>query len=73
MAFWLFIIIEIGGRLGSCDWGKEVVSTLNRLIFASRFRSHVISRVTSEAVMYSASHVNNNIINCLCQCMAQTP
>ena len=32
---------------------------------ASRFRSHVASRATSEAVMYSASHVNRATIGCL--------
>jgi hypothetical protein len=32
---------------------------------ASRFRSHVASRATSEAAMYSASHVDSAIIGCL--------
>jgi hypothetical protein len=51
--------------LGSCNWGKEVTGALNRSIFASRFRSHITSRVTLEAAIYSASHVDNAIIGCL--------
>jgi hypothetical protein len=35
------------------------------LISASKFRSYVISRDTSEVVTYSASHVNNITISCL--------
>jgi hypothetical protein len=35
------------------------------LISASRFRSHVISRVASEVATYSASHVNSAIIGYL--------
>jgi hypothetical protein len=34
-------------------------------ISASRFRSHVTSRVASEAITYSVSHVNNATIGCL--------
>ena len=41
MASWLSMAIRIGGRLGSF-WGKEVINAPNRLISASRFRSHVI-------------------------------
>jgi hypothetical protein len=51
--------------LGSCDWGKEVAGAPGGLIFANRFRSHVISRDASEAVIYSASHVDSAIIGCL--------
>jgi hypothetical protein len=42
-----------------------MAGTLNRLISASRFRSHIISRDMSEAVTYSVSHVNSATINCL--------
>jgi hypothetical protein len=38
---------------------------LNGLISASRFRSHVISRDASEAVIYSISHVDSATIGCL--------
>jgi hypothetical protein len=34
-------------------------------ISASRFRSHVASRVASEAATYSVSHVNSATIGCL--------
>jgi hypothetical protein len=51
--------------LGSCNWGKEVTGAPNRSIFASRFRSHVISRDTSEAATYLASHIDSAIIGCL--------
>jgi hypothetical protein len=51
--------------LGSCDWGKEVTGALDRLISASRFRSHVVSRAASEAAIYSASHVDSTTIGCL--------
>jgi hypothetical protein len=51
--------------LGSCDWGKEVASAPDGSISASRFRSHVASRDTSEAATYSASHVNSATIGCL--------
>jgi hypothetical protein len=34
-------------------------------ISASRFRSHIASRDTSKAAIYSASHVNSAIIGCL--------
>jgi hypothetical protein len=34
-------------------------------ISASRFRSHVISRATSETATYSASHVDSATIGCL--------
>jgi hypothetical protein len=36
-----------------------------RLISASKFRSHVTSRVTSKAVTYSVSHIDSAIIGCL--------
>jgi hypothetical protein len=42
-----------------------VVSASGRSISASRFRSHVISRAASEAVTYSASHVNSATIGYL--------
>jgi hypothetical protein len=42
-----------------------MVGTPGGLIFASRFRSHVISRVTSETVTYSVSYVNSATIGCL--------
>jgi hypothetical protein len=42
-----------------------VADALNRLISASRFRSHVTSRAASEAATYSASHVNSATISCL--------
>jgi hypothetical protein len=42
-----------------------VAGTLNRLISASKFRSHVISRDASEAATYSASHVDSVIIGYL--------
>jgi hypothetical protein len=42
-----------------------VTGALNELIFASRFRSHIASRVTSETATYSASHVNSATIGCL--------
>jgi len=51
--------------LGSCDWGKEVAGAPGGLISASRFRSHIASRVASEAVTYSASHVDSATIGCL--------
>ena len=51
--------------MGSCDWDNEVAGALNRSISASRFRSHITSRVTSEAAIYSASHVNSATIGCL--------
>jgi hypothetical protein len=51
--------------LGLCDWGKEVAGALGGSISASRFRSHVVSRVTSEAATYSASHVDSVTIGCL--------
>jgi hypothetical protein len=57
--------IGIGDRLGSCDWGKEVADTSGRLISANRFRSHVTSRVTSEVIIYSASHIDSATIDCL--------
>jgi hypothetical protein len=44
--------------LGSCDWDKEIVGAPNKSISASKFRSQVASRVTSEAVTYLTSHVN---------------
>ena len=51
--------------MGLCDWGKEVANALNGLISASRFRSHIISRDASEAITYSASHVDSATISCL--------
>jgi hypothetical protein len=51
--------------LGSCDWGKEIAGAPNRLISASKFRSHVTLRAASEAVIYSASHVDSATIGCL--------
>jgi hypothetical protein len=42
-----------------------VISAPDRLISANRFRSQVASRVTSEAAIYSASHVNSVTIGCL--------
>jgi hypothetical protein len=51
--------------LGSCNWGKEVADTPDESISASRFRSHIISRVTSETATYSASHVNSTTIGYL--------
>jgi hypothetical protein len=42
-----------------------VISALNKSIFTNRFRSHIISRVASEIVTYSASHVDSAIIGCL--------
>jgi hypothetical protein len=51
--------------LGSCDWGKEVASTPGKSISASRFRSQITSRATSEAATYSASHVDRATISYL--------
>jgi hypothetical protein len=51
--------------LGSCDWDKEMAGALGGLIFASKFRSHIASRDTSEAVIYSVSHVDSATIGCL--------
>jgi hypothetical protein len=51
--------------LGSYNWDKEIAGTPNRSISASKFRSHIISRDTSEAVIYSASHVDSIIIGYL--------
>jgi hypothetical protein len=51
--------------LGSCNWGKKVAGALDGSIFASRFRSHIISRDTSEAATYLASHVDSAIIGYL--------
>jgi hypothetical protein len=59
--------------LGLCDWGKEVAGALDRSISASRFRSHVISRDTSETVTYSVSHVDSAIIGCLLDSQAMGP
>jgi hypothetical protein len=42
-----------------------MAGTPNRSISASRFRSYVISRAASEAVIYSASHVDRTIMGCL--------
>ena len=46
-------------------WGKEMAGAPDRSISASRFRSQIASRVTSEAVIYSASHVDSATIGCL--------
>jgi hypothetical protein len=51
--------------LGSCDWGKEITGAPDGSISASRFRSHIASRVASEAVTYLASHVDSVTISCL--------
>ena len=64
MAPWLSMAIGIGGRLGSF-WDKEVTDAPGGSISASRFRSHVTSRDTSEAAIYSASHIDNATIGCL--------
>jgi hypothetical protein len=42
-----------------------VAGAPNGLISASRFRSQVISRVTSEVVIYLVSHVDSATIGCL--------
>jgi hypothetical protein len=42
-----------------------VAGASDRLIFASKFRSHVVSRVILKAVIYSASHVNRATIGYL--------
>jgi hypothetical protein len=42
-----------------------VAGAPNRLISASRFRSHITSGATSEAATYSASHVNRATIGYL--------
>jgi hypothetical protein len=42
-----------------------MAGTPDRLISASRFRSHITSRATSDAVTYSASHVNSATIGYL--------
>jgi hypothetical protein len=51
--------------LDSYNWGKKVAGAPGGSISASRFRSHVASRATSEAATYSASHVNSATIGCL--------
>jgi hypothetical protein len=51
--------------LGSYDWDKEIAGAPGGLISASRFRSHVTSRVASEAATYSVSHIDSAIIGCL--------
>ena len=48
--------------MGSYDGGKEVAGTSGGSTSASRFRSHVASRATSEAATYSASHVDSATI-----------
>ena len=65
--------IGIGGRLGSCDWGKEVAGAPGGSSSASRFRSHVTSRAASEAVTYLASHVDSATIGCLLDPQAMGP
>jgi hypothetical protein len=42
-----------------------MVSTPNGSISASKFRSHITSRATSEAATYSASHINSATIDYL--------
>jgi hypothetical protein len=42
-----------------------MASALSGLISASIFRSHIISRDTSEATIYSASHIDSAIISYL--------
>jgi hypothetical protein len=42
-----------------------VTGAPNGSISASKFRSHVISRDTSEAAIYSASHIDSVTIGCL--------
>jgi hypothetical protein len=51
--------------LGSCDWGKEVADALDGLISASRFRSHIALRDTSEIAIYLISYVDSATIGCL--------
>jgi hypothetical protein len=65
--------ISIGGRLGSCNWGKEIADAPGRLISANRFRSHVVSRDASEAATYSASHVDSATIGYLLDSQAMGP
>jgi hypothetical protein len=59
--------------LGLCDWGKEVAGTPDRSISASRYRSHIASRATSDAATYSASHVDRATIGCLLDPQAMGP
>jgi hypothetical protein len=42
-----------------------MANTLSKSISASKFRSHVASRVTSDAATYSASHVDSATISYL--------
>jgi hypothetical protein len=42
-----------------------VAGASNGLISASKFRSYVVSCVVSEAVTYSASHIDSVTIGCL--------
>jgi hypothetical protein len=42
-----------------------VAGAPDRSISANRFRSHITSRATSEAVIYSASHIDSATIGCL--------
>ena len=65
--------IGIGGRLGLCDWDKEVAGTPGGSISASKFRSQIASRVALEAATYSASHVNSATIGCLLDSQAMGP
>jgi hypothetical protein len=58
--------------LGSCDWDKEVAGAPGGSISASRFRSHIVSRDTSEAATYSASHVDSATISCLLDSQAMS-
>jgi hypothetical protein len=51
--------------LGLYDWDKEVTNAPDRSISASKFRSHITSRDTSETATYSASHVDSATIGCL--------
>ena len=51
--------------MGSYNWDKEIAGAPNGSISASKFRSHVTSRATLEAITYSASHVNSATIGYL--------
>jgi hypothetical protein len=42
-----------------------VAGASGRSTFASRFRSHIVSRAASAAAIYSASHVDSATIGCL--------
>jgi hypothetical protein len=65
MAPWLFIASEIGRTCTGSLGGKEVAGASGGSTSISKLRSHVASRVASEAVMYSVSHVDKATIGCL--------